>query len=63
MIESEIVKISKNVVNKVSFLIILYYAYYGSYFFVSVFIFMLEWLWLEGGGFFFDAGWYFSVEG
>ena len=56
MIESEIVKISKNVVNKVSFLIILYYAYYGSYFFVIVFIFMLEWLWLEGGGFFFDAG-------
>ena len=56
LIESEIEKISKKSINKASSFIILSYVYYDSYFFVSVFIYILEWLWLEGRGFLLDAG-------
>ena len=56
LIESEIEKISKKSINKASSFIILNYIYYDSYFFVSVFIYILEWLWLEGRGFLLDAG-------
>ena len=56
MIESEIVKISKNVIHKVSFFSDSNYGYCGFYFFVSVFIHMMEWIGSEGGWFFFDAG-------
>lgn len=56
MIESEIVKISKNVVLKVSFFCVSNYGYCGFYFFVIVFICMMEWIGSEGGWFVFDAG-------
>ena len=56
LIESEIEKISKKSIDKASSFIILNYIYYDSYVFVSVFIYILEWLWLEGRGFLLDTG-------